>query len=183
MIAFIVRRTFLAAFTVFSISVFSFVIIQLPAGDFADNYVNKLVDIASGGASSFHGEGVRELKQAIRKRMGLDRPMYYQYYRWARRIVTGDLGISLEYGRPVWEIIRARLLMTVVLTVATVLFTWLLAIPIGIYTAVRQRSAADYTMDLRRLHWPGDARLPAGPGPPIRGLRPLRHESCGPLLP
>ena len=146
MIAFIVRRTFLAAFTIFSISIFSFVIIQLPAGDFADNYVNKLVDIASGGASSFHGEGVRELKQAIRERMGLDRPMYFQYYRWARRIVTGDLGISLEYGRPVWEIVRARLLMTVVLAVATVLFTWLLAIPIGIYTAVRQRSAADYTM-------------------------------------
>lgn len=80
----------------------------------------------------------------MRVEYGVDQPKYVQYARWMRKVSQGDFGVSLEYQRPVMEVIRNRIWLTIVVSLAAVLFTWVLALPIGIYSAVRQYSLADY---------------------------------------
>ena len=136
MIAFIVRRFLLALATTWAISVMSFVIIQLPPGDFVDAYIARLS--ASGSSVSM------EEAQAMRTLYGLDRPYYVQYMKWIGRVVTGDFGESMEWQRPVADVLGDRLWITVVVSFSALLLTWMLALPIGIYSAVRQYSFLDY---------------------------------------
>jgi peptide/nickel transport system permease protein len=136
MIAYTVRRLLLALVTVWAISVASFVIIQLPPGDFVDAYISHLS--ASGSAVS------AEEAASLRKLYGLDRPIYVQYGKWISRVVSGDFGESMEWMRPVTEVIGDRLWMTMVVSVAAIILTWAIALPIGIYSAVRQYSLGDY---------------------------------------
>jgi len=136
MIAYTVRRLLLAVVTIWAISVLSFVIIQLPPGDFVDAYIAKLS--ASGSTVS------AEEAQNLRKLYGLDRPIYVQYGKWISRVAAGDFGESMEWMRPVPEVIGDRLWMTMVVSVAAIVLTWGIALPIGIYSAVRQYSAGDY---------------------------------------
>jgi peptide/nickel transport system permease protein len=135
-IAFIVRRFLLALATTWAISVMSFVIIQLPPGDFVDAYIARLS--ASGSSVSM------EEAQAMRTLYGLDRPYYVQYMKWIGRVVTGDFGESMEWQRPVADVLGDRLWITVVVSFSALLLTWMLALPIGIYSAVRQYSFGDY---------------------------------------
>ncbi len=136
MISYILRRFALALITIWAISVVSFVIIQLPPGDFVDTYITNLA--ASGSA-------VRaEEAQLLREQYGLDRPIYVQYWKWIAKVVRGDFGMSMEWGRPVLEVIGDRLWLTIVISIAAILITWGIALPIGIYSAVRQYSIADY---------------------------------------
>jgi peptide/nickel transport system permease protein len=81
---------------------------------------------------------------ALRQQYGLDKPLYVQYLRWMALILQGNFGMALEYSRPVTEVIGDRLWLTMVVSVAAILFTWLVALPIGIYSAVRQYSIGDY---------------------------------------
>jgi peptide/nickel transport system permease protein len=114
----------------------SFVIIQLPPGDFVDSYIMNLA--ASGSA-------VRaEEAQVLREQYGLDKPIWVQYAKWISRVAAGDFGMSMEWGRPVIEVIGDRLWLTIVISLAAIVITWGLALPIGIYSAVRQYSFADY---------------------------------------
>lgn len=136
MISFVVRRFFLALVTLGAISVMSFIIIQLPPGDFVDAYIARL---SSMGSSVSMAEA-----QALRQLYGLDQPYVVQYAKWISRILTGDFGVSMEWQRPVAEVIGDRLWMTVVVSFAALLLTWGLALPIGIYSAVRQYSLGDY---------------------------------------
>ena len=145
MLAFLIRRTVLAVFTIFSISIFSFMIIQLPAGDYVDSYILRQIEEGFGGVQRSSAEGLLERKEALRKLYGLDRPMYIQYFKWIGRVVQGRFGQALEYRLPIWDVIKDRLFLTIILAAATIVFTWVLAIPIGIYTAVKQRSIADYS--------------------------------------
>ena len=145
MLAFLVRRSILAVFTIFSISIFSFMIIQLPAGDYVDSYILRQIEEGFGGVQRSSAAGLLERKEALRKLYGLDRPIYIQYFKWIGRVVQGRFGQALEYRLPIWEVIKDRLFLTIILAGATVVFTWVLAIPIGIYTAVKQRSVADYS--------------------------------------
>jgi peptide/nickel transport system permease protein len=136
MVTYILQRLGLALVTIWAISVVSFVIIQLPPGDFVDTYITNLA--ASGSA-------VRaEEAQALREQYGLDKPIWVQYWKWISRVVTGDFGMSMEWGRPVIEVIGDRLWLTIVISFAAILITWGIALPIGIYSAVRQYSVADY---------------------------------------
>jgi peptide/nickel transport system permease protein len=82
--------------------------------------------------------------EALRVEYGLDQPVWIQYLRWMRQVLQGRFGMALEWKRPVSEVIGDRLWMTMVVSVAAVLLTWLLALPIGIYSAVRQYSVGDY---------------------------------------
>jgi len=82
--------------------------------------------------------------QALRREYGLDKPVYIQYLRWMGMVVQGRFGVSLEYRRPVSEVIGDRLWLTMVVAIAAVVLTWALALPIGIYSAVRQYSLGDY---------------------------------------
>lgn len=136
MVTYILQRLALALVTIWAISVVSFVIIQLPPGDFVDSYIMNLA--ASGSA-------VRaEEAQVLREQYGLDKPIWVQYGKWISRIVVGDFGMSMEWGRPVIEVLGDRLWLTIVISLAAILITWGLALPIGIYSAVRQYSFADY---------------------------------------
>lgn len=136
MLAYLVRRLVLAVLTVWAISVLSFVIIRLPPGDYVSSYIAQ--ESSSGGFVS------EEEVQALRREYGLDQPMYVQYLRWMNMVVHGRFGLSLEYKRPVAEVIGDRLWLTMVVALAAVALTWALALPIGIYSAVRQYSIGDY---------------------------------------
>lgn len=140
MISFIVRRFLLALATTWAISVMSFVIIQLPPGDFVDAYIARL---SSTGSSVSMEEA-----QAMRNLYGLDQPYYVQYAKWIARVIVGDFGESMEWQRPVAEVLGDRLWITVVVSFAALLLTWALALPIGIYSAVRQYSFGDYAFTL-----------------------------------
>jgi len=140
MIAFITRRLLLGVVTIWLISVLSFVIIQLPPGDFVTAYMAQLA--ATGSPVS------AEEAAGLRKLYGLDQPGYVQYAKWVSRIATGDFGVSMEWRRPVTEVIGDRLWLTLALSFAALIMTWVLALPIGIFSAVRQYSFADYAFTL-----------------------------------
>jgi peptide/nickel transport system permease protein len=136
MLAYLIRRLFLAVLTVWAVSVLAYVVIELPPGDYITSYIAQM---------SSSGSGVSEQEaQALRQQYGLDQPVYVQYLRWMGLVLQGNYGMALEYGRPVGEVIGDRLWLTMVVSVAAILLTWLVALPIGIYSAVRQYSAGDY---------------------------------------
>jgi peptide/nickel transport system permease protein len=85
-----------------------------------------------------------EEAQALRIQYGLGQPIYVQYLKWMKQVVVGNFGMSMEWKRPVTEVIGARLWMTVLISVSALILTWVLALPIGIYSAVRQYSFGDY---------------------------------------
>jgi len=136
MLAYIGRRFVLAIFTVWAISVLSFTIIQLPPGDYVTSYIAQMASMGSVVSD--------EEAQALRIQYGLGQPMYVQYLKWMKLVVQGDFGMSMEWKRPVTEVIGSRLWMTVVISVSALILTWVLALPIGIYSAVRQYSIGDY---------------------------------------
>ncbi len=136
MLIYFVRRLTLAVVTVLAISVISFAIIQLPPGDFVDAYIAQLLSM-----NTIVGEAEA---QAMRAEYALDRPFWVQYYRWVSHMTKGDFGLSMEYRRPVRDVLGDRLALTAVLTFTSIVFTWILAIPIGIYSAVKQYSIGDY---------------------------------------
>jgi len=140
MAAYLARRLLLALVTIWAISVVTFVIIQLPPGDFVDAYIANLS--ASGSMVS------AQEAEALRQLYGLDQPIWVQYLKWAGRVVRGDFGMSMEWGRPVTEVLGDRLWLTVALSILAIVVTWGLALPIGIYSAVRQYSIADYVFTL-----------------------------------
>jgi peptide/nickel transport system permease protein len=136
MLQFILRRVLMAIPTMFVISIVSFILIQLPPGDFLTAYAATL---------SQQGDIIPpEQLEALREAYGLGQPLYVQYFKWMRGILQGDFGQSLEWGMPVKDLIWERLALTVVLSAATFLFVWTLAIPIGIFSATHQYSILDY---------------------------------------
>ena len=136
MLAYIVRRAALAVVTLFAISILSFAIIQLPPGDFGTTYIASM---SAGGASVSEGD-----IQAMREQYGLDKPMTVQFVRWMGQMLQGNFGMAMEWNRPVKDVIGDRLMLTVVVSLAAIIFTWALALPIGIYSAVRRYSIGDY---------------------------------------
>lgn len=131
------RRTLLAITSIFAISIITFVIITLPPGDFLDAKIAELESM--GDDTSF------ARIQEMRGFYGLDKPVWQQYYVWISNISRGSFGRSLDLDIPVMRLIGERLLITVILALATKLFMFVLAIPIGIYSAVRKHSVGDYT--------------------------------------
>lgn len=136
MVAFLLQRLGFAGLTMAVISVLAFAIIQLPPGDFVDTYIANLS--ASGSAVS------QAEAEALRQLYGLDQPIWVQYFKWVSRILAGDFGESMEWRRPVSEVIGDRLWMTVLISFFALILTWGIALPIGIISAVRQYSIADY---------------------------------------
>ena len=139
MLQYIVKRFLLGLFTVWVITVIAWVIIELPPGDFVTYYVDVLL---RENADSPLG---RQMAETLREQLGYNLPTYVRYGKWMWNMLQGDLGKSLVYEPlPVTEVIGERLLLTVILAVTTALLAWGLAIPIGIYSAVRQHSPEDY---------------------------------------
>ena len=126
--------------TVIAISVVTFIIINLPPGDFLSAQISEL---------QAQGEGVQlERIEYLRELYGLDRPLWQQYFHWVWGMLHGDLGWSFEYDRPVTEVIGDKIFLTVVISLATVIFTWMVAFPIAIYSATHKYSWGDHGLTL-----------------------------------
>lgn len=136
MVQYLIKRIFLAIVTVWAITVLSFIIIQAPPGDYLTAYVAQL---QASGSQIQQGEA-----DALRIQYGLDQPIYIQYIKWMGQMTQGNFGMSMNYNRPVVEVIGDRLALTVIVSLAAVLFTWALALPIGIYSATHKYSVGDY---------------------------------------
>jgi len=134
------RRLLLMIPTLIVISFIIFVIIQLPPGDYLESYVAEL---ESQGESVDPGQIA-----ALRSQYGLDEPFLVQYLTWSTGMLHGDFGYSFEYGLPVTEVVGDRLFLTVIISLCTILFTWLIAFPIGMYSATHQYSWGDYGLTL-----------------------------------
>lgn len=139
MLRYIARRTLAAIPTIILISLVSFFVIQLPPGDFVTSYAATLK--AQGDRSES-----RQALELMRQRYGLDQPLYIQYLKWVGGILRGDFGESLEWNVPVVSLIWERMGLTLALSLFTLLFTWSLAIPIGVYSAMHQYSLGDYVI-------------------------------------
>ena len=136
MLNYVIKRVLMMIPTLFVISIIVFVIIQLPPGDYLETYIAELQS---------QGESVDESKIAfLRQEYGLDKPMSEQYFVWVSGMLVGDYGYSFEYNLPVSEVIGDRMFLTVLISVITIVFTWMIAFPIGIYSATHQYSWGDY---------------------------------------
>lgn len=136
MVNYIIRRFLAGILTIWVASIISFVVIQLPPGDYVTAYIANLQ--ATGTVLS------TEEAQALRIQYGLDQPVHVQYLKWAGLMLRGNYGMAMEYNRPVKEVIGDRMTTTIVVSVAAIILIWALALPIGIYSAVRQYSIGDY---------------------------------------
>ena len=136
MVTYIIRRFLAGLLPIWAASVITFVVIQLPPGDFVTSYIAALQ--STGTLVS------QEEAEALRQQYGLDRPMYVQYTKWMTLMVQGNFGMAMEYNRPVREVIGDRMVITIIVSLAAVFFIWAVALPIGIYSAVKQYSIGDY---------------------------------------
>jgi peptide/nickel transport system permease protein len=141
MIAYIARRVLIMIPMLFLISIISFVAIQLPPGDFMTSYVAGLRTM---------GDNIeQEAIDALRERYGLGQPIHVQYFKWISGIILrGDWGQSMEWQRPVKELIWERLGLTVILSLVALMVSWFVAIPVGVYSATHQYSIPDYIMSI-----------------------------------
>lgn len=134
--SYFVRRVFFMIPTLIIISVIGFIIIELPPGDFLTYRIQEL-------QSQGH-MGAKEQLQNLEERYGLNLPLYRRYLLWLGNFVQGDFGDSFAYNKPVSELIGGRLALTLVLSFTTLIFTWVIALPIGIYSATHQYSIMDH---------------------------------------
>ena len=139
MTRYILKRLLFMVFTVFVISILAFAIIQAPPGDYVSTMVSQMI---SSGAEVPPG-----LETQLRETYGLNQPMHIQYFKWIRNIVTeGQFGYSYTFRRDAMELISTRFPLTLAISLSTTLFVWFVALPIGIYSAVKKYSAGDYAV-------------------------------------
>ncbi len=149
MLRYTIRRVLAMVPTLFAISVLTFIIIQLPPGDYLSNQIAEL---------RAQGEEASLAKiEFLRRQYGFDRPMIEQYAIWVgiwpgeggfSGLLQGDMGWSFEYNMPVSDLIGERIGLTFLISFATILFTWIVSFPIGIYSATHQYSAGDHVLTL-----------------------------------
>ncbi|MEQ8866291.1 MAG: ABC transporter permease [Thalassobaculum sp.] len=140
MLDYLARRLLVMIPTLIAISIITFIIIQLPPGDYLSTLIAEMES---------RGESVDVAKiAALRAQYGLDKPMWEQYFYWAIGFLRGDFGYSFEYQLPVADVVGDRVMLTIVLNFGTILFIYLMAFPIGIYSATHQYSWGDYSLTL-----------------------------------
>jgi peptide/nickel transport system permease protein len=133
---YIIRRTLWAIPFMFAASIVAFALITLPPGDYVTTFAQSL---------SQSGDVVDQARlDALRERYGLDQPFFIQYFRWIGGVLQGDFGLSFEWQQPVATLIWERLGLSFVLEISTLIFAWSVALPIGIYSAVKKYSIGDY---------------------------------------
>ena len=138
MLTYVIRRLVVMIPTLFVASMLIFAIIRLPPADFVTTLVAQA---AQSGSSSDQAS-----MQALRHQFGLDQPLYVQYGRWVIGLLHGDLGYSFEWQRPVGPLIAAQLVYTLLLSLMSMVFMWVVALPIGIYSATHQYSILDHLL-------------------------------------
>ncbi len=137
---YLLKRFGIMLLTLFVVSIICFVVIQLPPGDFVTAHITALkqqgtsVDLAT--------------EQALREQYGLDLPVHLQYVKWITDFLQGDMGKSFRYNRPVVEILGERLPLTILISVLSLLFTWIISFIIGILTALKKFSVFDHVVSV-----------------------------------
>src|SRR5881227_420361 len=138
MLSYIVHRILIMIPTLIAISLVIFVIINLPPGDYFSTYIAELQS---------QGEGANLAKIAFLKaQYGFDLPLWQQYLYWAVGLLHGDMGYSFLYDLPVNKVVGDRLLLTFIVSFTTIVFTYIVAFPIGVYSATHQYSISDYLL-------------------------------------
>jgi len=138
LLRYVVHRLIIMIPTLLAISLISFVIIQLPPGDYLESYMAEL---------QAQGESIQSEKiEYLRQTYGLDKPWWQQYLIWMKGLFQGDLGFSFAYDLPVSKIIGDRIFLSFVVSFAAILFIWAVSFPIGIYSATHQYSAGDHIL-------------------------------------
>src|SRR5436305_7739013 len=138
MLCYIVHRILIMIPTLIAISIVIFVIINLPPGDYFSTYIAELQS---------QGEGANLAKIAFLKaQYGFDKPLWEQYLYWAGGLLHGDMGYSFLYDMPVNKVVGDRLLLTFIVSFTTIIFTYIVAFPIGVYSATHQYSISDYLL-------------------------------------
>ena len=143
MSTYIIKRLLTAIPTLLLISLFVFFIIELPPGDYFETYVAELQAM---------GETVDPKKiEFLKEQYGFDKPLIERYFSWVWGMLHGDFGYSFEYEMAVTDVVGSRLYMTILVSFVTILFTWIIAFPIGIYSATHQYSWGDHGLTLLGL--------------------------------
>src|SRR5256885_2488925 len=138
MLGYLVHRILIMIPTLIAISLLIFVIIHLPPGDYFSTYIAELQS---------QGEGANLAKIAFLKaQYGFDRPLWQQYIYWAVGLLHGDMGYSFLYDLPFNRVVGDRLLLTFIVSFTTIVFTYIVAFPIGVYSATHQYSVSDYLL-------------------------------------
>jgi len=135
MVAYLIRRVMYIVIMLVIVSFTSFLIIELPPGDFLTQKLQEL---------QARGDRSAEMRIAdYRARYGLDEPLLSRYWIWITHFVRGDFGESFEFERPVTEVMGERLTMSIILALSTITLVWVIAIPLGVYSATHQYSLGD----------------------------------------
>ncbi|MEZ4863012.1 MAG: ABC transporter permease [Caldilineaceae bacterium] len=137
MVSYIIQRLLFMVVTLFMVSIVTFIVIELPPGDFLDAYVSNL---------RASGDSLDDSEIAsLRERFGLGLPLHERYLKWISNIVLrGDFGYSFGWNKPVSDLIWERVGLTFMISFAALMVTWILGFIIGVYSAVRQYSIGDY---------------------------------------
>jgi len=138
MLRYIAHRLLIMVPTLIAISFIVFVVIQLPPGDYLTTLIEELRELGEPA-------DIKQI-QALREEYGLDQPFLVQYVNWALGLLQGDLGYSFEYEQPVADVVGDRLWLSFIVSFATIIFTWIVAFPIGVYSATHQYSWGDNTL-------------------------------------
>jgi peptide/nickel transport system permease protein len=142
MAKYILKRLLYMIPMMFIVSLLVFVTIQLPPGDYVSAMIEEMRNQQGTGWSP-------QFEAAMRDRYGLNQPITTQYAKWIGNIVLhGDFGYSFQNNEPSQKIIWDRLGMTILIAFSSFMFSWLVALPIGIYSAVRQYSVGDYVFSI-----------------------------------
>ena len=136
MTQYLIRRFLYMILLLWVLTVVSFIIIQLPPGDLVSSIARRLTE--TGEAAD------QAMLDGMRKNYGLDQPIYVQYWRWFTNVLKGNFGFSFLLNRRVSEVIGERLALTALVSGSTLIFTFVMAIPIGIYSATHQYKIGDY---------------------------------------
>ena len=138
MIAFIIRRLMISVVSMVAIAIVSWILIQLPPGDYVTRYVEQMIQ---------RGEQLitPEEEENLRAYFGVDKPQYIQFMKWIGRMAEGDFGMSFEWGLPIRQLIWERLPGTIGVSAMTIITVWSMGLPIGVYSALKQRTVGDYT--------------------------------------
>jgi peptide/nickel transport system permease protein len=138
MLRYLLRRLGYMAVTLFLISIVGLIIIELPPGSYLDTELDRLRQVG--------GDMSEAQIKSLEKQYGINDPLPLKYWKWASGFVRGDFGLSFEYMVPVEDLIWGRLGLTMLISFGTLLFNWVTAIIIGVYSATHRRSALDYAI-------------------------------------
>ena len=133
---YIAQRLVYLVFLLMMVSVVTFIVIQLPPGDYLSTYISRLEQA---------GEDLSDEEvENLRRQYGLDLPLFARYFKWLGQVTQGEFGFSFDWQQPVRDLIGERLALTFTIAILSAIFTYAVAIPIGIYSATHQYSLADY---------------------------------------